>query len=73
VKWILLHYYYRVGIHEWISLSLALACLRFVIIFIFIPVCCFVHCCFALCFSSISFGVWFLEGKEKNCGETFIV
>jgi hypothetical protein len=62
VKWILLHYYY----HEWIRLSLSRACLlAFLKNIYFIPVCCFVRCCFALCFSSISFGVWFLEGKEK--------
>lgn len=34
--------------------------------FIFIPV-----CCFALCFSSISFGVWFLEGKETKLRRNF--
>jgi hypothetical protein len=46
--------------------SFSRACLRLLLLlFIFIPVCCFVHCCFALCFSSISFGVWFVEGKEK--------
>ncbi len=29
VKWSVLRYYYRVGIHEWIPLSLALACVYY--------------------------------------------